>query len=75
MNAAGLRRGTSATAQLRESGTFEPRSNGDSAVAGRLGAQHTLARLEREEQEAFARLQTALKAQIDFKSMHARPIG
>src|SRR5262249_34572305 len=73
----GIAQGASATAQLRQSGTFEPRSNGDSAVAGRRGAQHTLSRLEQQEAEAFERLQTALqdgdRFQIDACQTCSRP--
>src|SRR5215471_18778098 len=39
--------GNSPAARHREAGAFEPQGNGDSAAAGRRGAQHALARLER----------------------------
>src|SRR5262245_33927440 len=63
----GIVRDISPTAQHQDSGRFEPQGNGDSAATGRRGAQHTLARLEREEQEAFVRLQTALQGTDRFQ--------
>jgi len=63
----GIAQGSSPTAQRGEPGAFEPLGNGDSAATGWRGAQHTLARLEREEQEAFIRLQTALQGSDRFQ--------
>ena len=63
----GIAQGASAGAQLRESGTFEPQANGDSVATGRRGAQHTLARLEQQEQESFCRLQRALQTGDRFE--------
>jgi hypothetical protein len=75
VNAAAFAQGVSPTVQHREAGAFEPQGNGDSATAGRRGAQHTLARLEAEEQESFCRLQRALQPEIDLRLMRAKPIG
>jgi hypothetical protein len=63
----GIAQGASAGAQSRDSGAFEPQGNGDSAVAGRRGAQHALARLEQQEEESFRRLQTALQGGDRFE--------
>ena len=60
----GIAQGASAGVQLQES---EPRGNGDSAAAGRRGAQHALARLEQQEEESFRRLQTALQGGDRFE--------
>ena len=59
----GIAQCSSPTAQHREPGTFEPQGNGD----GRHGAEHTLVRLGREEQDAFVRLQTALQGTDRFQ--------
>jgi len=48
-------------------GALEPQGNGDAAAAGRRGAQHTLSRLEAQEEESFRRLQVALQGGDRFE--------
>jgi hypothetical protein len=63
----GIAQNSSPMAQRRDSAALEPQGNGETAAAGRRGAQHALARLEQQEEESFRRLQRALQGGDRFE--------
>jgi hypothetical protein len=63
----GIARDASPAGQHQKPGAFKLQANGETPAAGRRGAQHTLTRLEQEEQESFRRLQSALQGGDRFE--------